>query len=110
MSARILVACVVAAVPVFVAPATAGQSALSGEPITVTRASGPIVIDGDLSDPGWHGAARVERWYEINPGDNIAPPVRSVGYLTYDETLIRRRGASCCGAITRATFVTRSRR
>ena len=53
--------------------------------IHVTRATGPIVMDGDLSDAGWKGATKVDTWYETNPGDNVPPKVRSVGYLTYDD-------------------------
>jgi hypothetical protein len=63
----------------------AAQSALAGAPIHITRATGPIAIDGDLSDPAWQHAVRIDRWYETNPGDNIEPPVRNVGYLTYDD-------------------------
>ncbi len=66
------------------APA-AGQSALSGESIHITRASGPIAVDGDLSDQGWRNAARIDKWYETNPGDNTEPQVHNVGYLTYDD-------------------------
>ena len=84
MLTRAAAVCLAVATVVAPAPA-AGQSALSGEPIAITRAAGPIIIDGKLSDAGWRDATRVERWYEINPGDNIAPPVRSVGYLTYDD-------------------------
>ncbi len=62
-----------------------GQSPLSGEPIHVAHASARIAIDGDLSDEGWHGATRVEQWYEINPGDNTEPKVKNVGYLAYDD-------------------------
>jgi hypothetical protein len=69
----------------FVAPAAEAQSALSGEPIHVSRAVGSIAIDGDLSDEGWRGATRVEKWYETNPGDNVEPAVHNVGYLTYDD-------------------------
>ena len=65
--------------------AAAAQSALSGETIRITRATGGITIDGDLSDEGWRGAARVTRWYETQPGDNTDPAVRNVGYLTYDD-------------------------
>ena len=54
-------------------------------PFHVTRASGPIKIDGDLSDEAWRTAVKVERWYEVQPGDNNEPPVKSVGYLTYDD-------------------------
>jgi Domain of unknown function (DUF5916) len=53
--------------------------------LSIHRASGPISIDGDLSDEGWRGAARVDTWYETNPGDNTPPKVKNVGYLTYDD-------------------------
>jgi len=53
--------------------------------IAVRRASGPIAVDGDLSDPGWRDAARIERFYEIARGDNVEPPVRTVALLTYDD-------------------------
>jgi len=49
----------------------AGQSALSGDTIHISKAAGPITVDGDLSDEGWKGATRVDRWYETQPGDNL---------------------------------------
>ena len=61
------------------------QSALSGEAIRISRAAGPITVDGDLSDEGWRNATRIDKWYEANPGDNTEPQVRNVGYLTYDD-------------------------
>ncbi len=64
------------------------QSSLAGETFHITRAAGPIIIDGDLSDDGWRDATRIEKWYEINPGDNTEPPVRNVGYLTYDDRFV----------------------
>ncbi|HEY6065621.1 MAG TPA: DUF5916 domain-containing protein [Thermoanaerobaculia bacterium] len=59
-----------------------------GVPIPITRAGGPIVIDGNLSDPGWQGATKVTTWYETNPGDNVEPKVGNVGYLTYDDKFL----------------------
>ena len=59
-----------------------------GDPIHITRAAGPITVDGDLSDPGWKGAVRLETWYETNPGDNVPPKVKNVGYLTYDDRFL----------------------
>ncbi|HSD72032.1 MAG TPA: DUF5916 domain-containing protein, partial [Thermoanaerobaculia bacterium] len=59
-----------------------------GTPIPITRASGPIVVDGDLSDSGWAGATRVTTWYETNPGDNTEPKVGNVGYLAYDDKFL----------------------
>ncbi|HEY3885820.1 MAG TPA: DUF5916 domain-containing protein, partial [Vicinamibacterales bacterium] len=66
------------------AQAQAPQTPRPIAPIHISRASGPIKIDGDLSDAAWRTATRVDTWYEIQPGDNTEPPVKSVGYLTYD--------------------------
>jgi len=49
------------------------------------RINTPIIVDGDLSDAAWQKATRVEQWWETNPGDNIEPKVKSVGYLAYDD-------------------------
>ncbi|HYM60494.1 MAG TPA: DUF5916 domain-containing protein [Thermoanaerobaculia bacterium] len=51
----------------------------------INRATGPITIDGDLSEEAWQNATKVEQWYETNPGDNTPPKVRNIGYLTYDD-------------------------
>jgi hypothetical protein len=69
-------------------PAAATELSLRGTEIHITRTTGPITVDGDLSDPGWRGATRVDTWYETNPGDNVPPKVRSVGYVTYDDKFI----------------------
>jgi hypothetical protein len=61
------------------------QTSTRGETYTITRAKGPIVIDGNLNDEGWRDALRIDRWYEINPSDNTEPRVKNVGYLTYDD-------------------------
>ncbi|HXD75012.1 MAG TPA: DUF5916 domain-containing protein [Vicinamibacterales bacterium] len=66
------------------APAAA-QTISRGQSYPITKAKGAIVIDGDLNDEGWRDALRVDKWYEINPGDNIEPAVRNVAYLTYDD-------------------------
>jgi hypothetical protein len=66
-------------------PTARAQSALSGDTIHISRTTGSIVVDGDLSDEGWRNATRVDKWYETQPGDNIEPRVRNVGYLTYDD-------------------------
>jgi hypothetical protein len=78
-----IVLAVIAAAAVAV-PAVA-QSALSGAPIHIARATGPIVIDGDLSEPAWQQATHVDQWYEMQPGDNVTPSVKNVGYLAYDD-------------------------
>src|SRR5262245_30361870 len=64
------------------------QSSLAGDPIRITRAAGTFTIDGELTDEGWRNATRIDKWYETQPGDNIEPPVRNVGYLTYDDRFL----------------------
>jgi hypothetical protein len=54
-------------------------------PTGVRRATGPIDIDGKLDDAGWKDAVRFDRWYETNPGDNVEPKAKSVGWLAYDD-------------------------
>lgn len=53
--------------------------------LILPRISQPIRIDGDLSDPGWAEAAKIETFYETNVGDNVPPPVRTVGWVGYDS-------------------------
>ena len=79
MSARWILSTAVMAAIAASASSTSAQMSLRGETYTVARAKGTIVIDGNLSDEGWRDAVRIERWYEINPGDNIEPPVKCVG-------------------------------
>ena len=77
--------------PVLFALAAASLSPLraaEGPPLRITRAAGPITVDGDLSDPGWKNALRFDTWYETNPGDNVEPKVKTVGWLTYDDQFL----------------------
>ena len=64
------------------------QPVLSTANLKIARASGPIHVDGDLSDEAWRTATRIEKWYEVQPGDNTDPPVKSVGYITYDDRFL----------------------
>jgi hypothetical protein len=59
-----------------------------GPPLTIRRATGPITIDGDLSDPGWQGVDSVRTWFETRVGDNVEPQVRNIGFLTYDDKFL----------------------
>src|SRR6185436_568912 len=49
------------------------------------RATAAITIDGDLSDPGWRDAAKIDRFYETSPANNIPAKVTTVVYVTYDD-------------------------
>jgi len=71
------------------ATAAAAQSEpsapLTARHLQVTKAAGPIKIDGVLDDAGWKGALHWDVPYEWQPGDNIRPPVDTEFYLTFDE-------------------------
>ncbi|HVS02507.1 MAG TPA: DUF5916 domain-containing protein, partial [Thermoanaerobaculia bacterium] len=73
--------------PAFAAPqAPAGDALHAAAPaLEIRRASGPIAVDGDLSDPAWQDAIPITTWYETRPGDNVEPRVSNVAYLTYDD-------------------------
>ena len=62
-----------------------GETPPPPAPLVLHRAAGPITVDGDLSDPGWQGAATIDHFYETSPGDNIPAKVKTVAYLTYDD-------------------------
>jgi hypothetical protein len=74
--------------PIFDAPAVADTSAFhpSFKPtLTVPRMTTPILIDGELDDPGWKVAARATGFAEVDPGDQVEPPVESEAWIAYDE-------------------------
>jgi hypothetical protein len=83
--ARALLASSLALVGLALPLLSARASADESEPIHITRAAGPIEVDGNLDDPGWKGAVRIETFYETNPGDSVAPKVKTVAWLTYDD-------------------------
>ena len=57
-----------------------------GDPFEVPRAKTEIVIDGILDEDAWDNALVLELNYEVRPGENIEPPVRTEVFITFDET------------------------
>lgn len=53
--------------------------------LLITKTNAAIEIDGDLNDPGWQPAGRVDQFVERFPGDNTEPEVETRAYITYDE-------------------------
>jgi hypothetical protein len=58
---------------------------VSAEPRRVTRAAGPIEIDGRLDEAAWSSATAFDLGYETGPGDNTPATVETTCYLTYDD-------------------------
>ena len=55
------------------------------DPHQVPRARSEVAIDGVIGDEEWREALTLELRYEISPGENTEPPVRTVVYIAYDE-------------------------
>jgi len=53
-------------------------------PVRIPRVERPPVIDGKLDDDAWRQAAVFKDFYQINPGDNIAPSLPTEVYMAYD--------------------------
>lgn len=73
------------AIALFIVCPAGALLAADEPPLNITRAAGPITVDGDLSDPGWKNALRFDTWLETNPGDNVEPKWKTTGWVTYDD-------------------------
>ena len=51
----------------------------------VPRASTDIILDGAVDEPAWNDALQVDLEYEVEPGENIDPPVRTTCLVTYSD-------------------------
>jgi Domain of unknown function (DUF5916)/Carbohydrate family 9 binding domain-like len=51
----------------------------------VASTAQPIKVDAILDEEAWKTAQPMEFDAETSPGDNIAPPARTVGWMTYDQ-------------------------
>ena len=81
MRLRALAAVAVVCAPSFLLPAEEPEK----PKLKLGRITTPIKVDGDLSDPGWAEATEVPLIYEINPGDNVTPPVKTIARIGYDD-------------------------
>lgn len=54
-------------------------------PITIPKFESEPVIDGKLDEEVWKKAAVFKDFYQISPGDVVAPSRETIGYVGYDE-------------------------
>ena len=59
----------------------------AANPLThlVSRAISAIEVDGKLDESAWESALQFDLEYEVRPGENTAPPVRTTCSVTYDD-------------------------
>ena len=53
--------------------------------LTVSSPESSFIIDGRLDDAGWINAARISKFHEHFPGDQVRPPVETEVLMTYDD-------------------------
>jgi hypothetical protein len=53
--------------------------------VVLPRVDEPITVDGDLSDPLWSRALRIEDFYDIRSTGNDVPRVSTIGWAAYDS-------------------------
>jgi hypothetical protein len=73
------------------APAAKGAVVLPREkadPVTVPKFATAPVIDGKLDEAVWQNAAVLKDFYQIDPGDNIAPSKPTEVLLGYDPKFL----------------------
>lgn len=54
--------------------------------LSLTRASSPVRVDGNLDEQAWKDAGRLEILYEWMPGENCPPPVKTECLVTFDDS------------------------
>ncbi len=57
-------------------------------PVTLPRFASPPVIDGKLDDEVWKTAAVLKDFYQITPGDNVAPSKPTEVLIGYDPKFL----------------------
>jgi len=58
------------------------------KPVVIPRLEKPPVIDGKLDDEVWKQAVVLKDFYQINPGDNIAPTAPTEVFIGYDSKFL----------------------
>jgi hypothetical protein len=61
------------------------KKSISKKSLDISRVTGSIKLDGQLSDTGWKTVKRISDFTECQPGDQIEPLVKTEAMLTYDN-------------------------
>ena len=77
---------VAAALLLAAAASPVGAQSSRERPYPVRRATSEIVVDGRVLEEAWADALTLELRYEVRPGENVEPPVRTEMFLAYDDT------------------------
>lgn len=85
-SLRVALIGVVGAGFLWVTQASAGEAAPAVH--AIPRAASPVKVDGVLDELAWEGAWSMDLAYEVRPGENVPPPVRTQVLVTHDDAAV----------------------
>lgn len=69
-----------------VVPVPAISDSIEKTPHRVPKVEPEVKVDALLDEPMWQEALTMELRYEVRPGENVPPPVRTEVLLAYSET------------------------
>jgi len=69
-------------------PAPGQEPHAQDPPRQIPRASSVIVVDGVLDEAAWNQAWCDDMRFEVRPGENVPPPVRTEVLVTYDDQAV----------------------
>ncbi|MBI3653815.1 MAG: carbohydrate binding family 9 domain-containing protein [Acidobacteria bacterium] len=58
------------------------------QPVVIKKFASPPVIDGKLDDAVWKQATLFKDFYQVQPGDNIAPSQKTEVWMGYDSKFL----------------------
>jgi hypothetical protein len=77
-----------AAVPISASANDSNGSGTVENPYLVPGTGSEIVVDARLIEEAWGNALVIELDYEVSPGENVPPPVRTEVLLTYNTSTL----------------------
>jgi hypothetical protein len=100
--------CRYVAILLLMAAISPGNDANGSDVVRAARFERAPVIDGRIDDDAWAGAARLETFHQVQPGDNLAPSQATTVLIGYDRRALYLafRAADTSGHV-RATLARR---
>jgi Domain of unknown function (DUF5916) len=74
------------AITIFYFPLSAAQARVNNKQYRVPKVDTPVKTDGVLDEEVWKKALVLQLNYEVQPGENIKPPVRTDVLIAYSTT------------------------
>ena len=58
------------------------------KPFRINKATSAVSVDGAVEEAAWQEALKLELNYEVRPGENITPPVKTEVFMAYNDSAL----------------------